>query len=133
MHAAGKLESPGVIRVCCVGNKLIQAPDYTQNVSLDWRLAQLASGDLRLLVDANYYGKQYFDAFNTERDAQSAYGIVNARFASASTAKRGFGADLWIKHLTNRQYLSYALNQNDWTPGCSDLTMAWWENPDLRR
>ncbi len=114
---AGALESPGVIRVCCVGNKLIQAPDYTANVSIDWRFAQLATGDLRFLMDANFYGKQYFDAFNTERDAQSAYGIMNARFTFESSAKRGFGADVWIKNLTNRQYLSYALNQNDLDTG----------------
>ena len=68
-------------------------------------------------MDANFYGKQYFDAFNTERDAQSAYGIMNARFTFESSAKRGFGADVWIKNLTNRQYLSYALNQNDLDTG----------------
>jgi iron complex outermembrane recepter protein len=113
----GELESPGVVRVCCVGNKLIQAPDYTANVTLNWRFARLSAGDLRAFVDANFYGKQYFDAFNTERLSQSAYGIANARIAFESTAKRGFGAGIWIKNLANREYLAYGLNQNDLDTG----------------
>ena len=102
-----------VPRVCCVGNRLIQAPDYDASVDLDWRFARLAVGDLRLFADANFYGKQYFDAFNTERDAQGAYGVANARLSLESTGKRGYSIGAWIKNLTNRQYLAYALNQGD--------------------
>jgi iron complex outermembrane receptor protein len=100
-------------RTCCVGNRLIQAPDYNGNLSADWRFAHLASGDLRLYVDGNYYGKQYFDAFNTERIAQGAYGIANARLSFESKTKPGFTVGAWVKNMTNRQYLAYALNQND--------------------
>jgi iron complex outermembrane receptor protein len=100
-------------RVCCVGNQLIQAPKYNASLGVDWRFARIAAGDLRLLVDGNYYGKQYFDAFNTERIAQGAYGIANARVSFESTAKRGFGAGAWIKNIANRRYLAYGLNQND--------------------
>jgi outer membrane receptor protein involved in Fe transport len=100
-------------RVCCVGNRLIQAPKYNASLGVDWRFARIAAGDLRLLVDGNYYGKQYFDAFNTERIAQGAYGIANARVSFESTAKRGFGAGAWIKNIANRRYLAYGLNQND--------------------
>jgi iron complex outermembrane receptor protein len=101
-------------RICCVGNRLIQAPDYNASLDFDWRFAHFAAGDLRLFVDGNYYGKQYFDAFNTERDAQGAYGVANARLSLESTAgKRGYAVGAWIKNLTNRQYLAYALNQGD--------------------
>ena len=100
-------------RVCCVGNHLIQAPDYSASLDADWRFAHLAAGDLRLFVDGNYYGKQYFDAFNTERDAQVAYGVANARLSFESTGKRSYAVGAWIKNLTNRQYLAYALNQKD--------------------
>jgi iron complex outermembrane receptor protein len=100
-------------RVCCVGNQLIQAPDYNASLAVDWRFARTAAGDLRLLVDGNYYAKQYFDAFNTERIAQGAYGIANARVSLTSVAKHGFSAGAWVKNLTNRQYLAYGLNQND--------------------
>src|SRR5262249_18626569 len=47
-----------VPRVCCVGNKLIQAPDYSASIDVSWRAAQFAAGDLRLLANANFYGKQ---------------------------------------------------------------------------
>jgi iron complex outermembrane recepter protein len=100
-------------RVCCVGNQLIQAPDYNAMLAIDWRVLHLSAGDLRLFLDGNYYGKQYFDAFNTERDAQGAYGVANARLSFESTGKRGWAIAAWIKNITNRQYLAYALNQKD--------------------
>jgi iron complex outermembrane receptor protein len=100
-------------RVCCVGNHLIQAPDYNASLDVDWRFAHLAAGDLRLFIEGNYYGKQYFDAFNTERDAQGAYGVANARLSFENTGKRSYAVAAWVKNLTNRQYLAYALNQKD--------------------
>ena len=100
-------------RSCCVGNQLIQAPDYNGSVGIDWRFAQIAAGDLRLMVDGNYYAKQYFDAYNTERIAQGAYGIANARVSFKSSATHGFDAGAWIKNAANKKYLAYGLNQND--------------------
>ncbi len=100
-------------RVCCVGNQLIQAPDYNGSLGIDWRFARTAAGDLRLMVDGNYYAKQYFDAYNTERIAQGAYGIANARLAYRSAAVHGWDAGAWIKNLANKKYLAYGLNQND--------------------
>ena len=110
---AGALQAPGVPRVCCVGNKLIQAPDYNASLGIDWRFAHTSIGDLRLMLDGNYYGKQYFDAFNTERIAQAAYGVVNTRVSLDRAGKRGFSASAWIKNLANEKYLAYGLNQND--------------------
>jgi iron complex outermembrane receptor protein len=121
---AGELETPGVVRVCCVGNQLIQAPNYTASGGVNWRFAQLAAGDLRLLVDANFYGKQYFDAFNTERIAQSPYGIGNARLSFDSSQKRGFAVDAWIKNFTNKRYLAYGLNQRDLDTGALGFDYA---------
>ena len=109
----GEFQAPGVPRVCCVGNQLIQAPDYNAMLGIDWRFLHFTAGDLRLYADGNYYGKQYFDAFNTERDAQGAYGVANARLSFESTGKRGWAIAAWIKNITNRQYLAYALNQKD--------------------
>jgi iron complex outermembrane receptor protein len=111
-------------RICCVGNQLIQAPDYNASVDLDWRFAHLTAGDLRLFVDGNYYGKQYFDAFNTERDAQGAYGIANARMSFEGTGKHQYVLGAWIKNLTNRQYLAYALNQKDADTGALGFDYA---------
>jgi iron complex outermembrane receptor protein len=102
-----------VPRICCVGNRLIQAPNYDASVDVNWRIAQFSAGELHLLTSANFYGKQYFDAFNTERDAQGAYGVANARVSFESTGRRGYAIGVWVKNLTNRQYLAYALNQKD--------------------
>ena len=99
------------------GNKLIQAPNYSANVAIDWRIVRTAAGDLRLQFDANYYAKQYFDALNTERIAQAAYGIANARVALDATERRGFSAGAWVKNLANRRYLAYGLAQRNLADG----------------
>ena len=104
-------------RICCTGNQLIQAPEYNLSAGLDWRFAHLAAGDLHLAVDGNYYGKQYFDAFNTERDAQQGYGVANARVSLEAPGKRGFGAGIWVKNLSNTKYLASAINQADGDTG----------------
>jgi outer membrane receptor protein involved in Fe transport len=100
-------------RDCCVGNQLIQAPDYNGSLGIDWRFAHTAAGDVRLILEGNYYAKQYFDAYNTERIAQGAYGIANARVSFTSSADRGFDVAAWVKNLTNEKYIAYGLNQND--------------------
>ena len=100
-------------RVCCTGNRLIQTPDYNMNASIDWRFARISAGDLRLLVDGNYYAKQYFDPFNTERTAQGGYGIANARVSLANSSGRGYELSAWIKNLGNREYIVEAINQGD--------------------
>ncbi len=121
LHAGQFVTFPGDpnprLRNCCVGNQLIQAPDYNANLGINWRFASTAAGDLRVLLDGNYYAKQYFDAFNTERIAQGAYGVANARLALDAAGKRGFSAGVWVKNLTNQKYLAYGLNQNDGDTG----------------
>lgn len=125
LHSGEFVDSAHTVpRICCVGNQLIQAPDYNASVDLDWRFAHLAAGDLRLFVDGNLYGKQYFDAFNTERDAQGAYGVANARLTLESTGKRSYTIGAWVRNLTNRQYLAYALNQGDADTGALGFDYA---------
>ena len=114
---SGEYQAPGVLRVCCVGNKLIQAPPVNASLGIDWRFAHVGAGDFRLLVDGNYYGKQYFDAFNTERIAQSAYGVANARLSFESSATPALAIGAWVKNITDRQYLAYGLNQKDLDTG----------------
>lgn len=107
------LHATSSTRNCCVGNQLIQAPDYNGSLGIDWRFAHTAAGDLQLMLEGNYYAKQYFDAYNTERIAQGAYGIANARVSFKSAANRGFDVAAWVKNLTNEKYIAYGLNQND--------------------
>ncbi len=113
-----------VPRICCVGNRLIQAPDYIASVDFSWRAVHFATGDLRLLADTHFYGKQYFDAFNTERDAQAAYGVANARIGFESSGARSYSIVAWVKNLTNKQYLAYALNQGDADTGALGFDYA---------
>jgi iron complex outermembrane receptor protein len=97
------------------GNRLIQAPSISSSLALSWRFAQLSAGDLRLLLDGNWYGRQYFDPQNTQRIAQGSYPIANGRlvFEGSPAAKRGFDVGVWVKNLANRRYLGYALAQRD--------------------
>jgi iron complex outermembrane receptor protein len=99
------------------GNHLIQAPAYNGSVAVDWQFAHIWSGEFRLLVDANFYGKQYFDAPNTQRIAQGAYGVANSRVSFESGSKPGFAAGAWIKNIANREYLAYGLAQRDPSQG----------------
>ena len=69
------------------------------------------------MADSNWYGKQYFDAPNTERIAQGSYNVTNGRIYFDSGTKRGFGAGIWIKNAFNTQYLSYGLAQRDPSQG----------------
>ena len=125
LHAGQYVDAAHTIpRVCCVGNQLIQAPDYNANLGIDWRFASTAAGDLRLMLDGNYYAKQYFDAFNTERISQGGYGVANARVSLDSTEKLGFSAGVWIKNLTNKEYIAYGLNQNDADTGALGFDYA---------
>lgn len=100
------------------GNRLIQAPDYSGGAGLDWRFAQLRSaGALRLLLDANFFSKQYFDAPNTERIAQGSYALLDGRIQFSSESTPGFEVAAWVKNLTNREYLAYGLAQRDPSQG----------------
>src|ERR1700686_1705977 len=99
------------------GNRLIQAPNYNGSIALDWRFAHIAAGDFRVFLNANAYGKQFFDAPNTERVAQGSYAIANGRVAFEGGSKPGFAAGAWIKNITNRQYLAYGLAQRDPSQG----------------
>jgi iron complex outermembrane receptor protein len=99
------------------GNKLIQAPTASGNLGVDWRVAELPAGSLQLHVDGSFYGKQYFDAPNTERISQDAYGLGNVRLGFETRGGSGFGAGVWCKNVTNRQYLAYGLAQRDPSQG----------------
>lgn len=113
LHAATRPDPVNGLAACCTGNKLIQAPDYNASLSINWRFMHTSAGDLHAVLNGNVYGKQYFDAYNTERISQGAYGLYNARIALDPPGKRGFTADVWVKNLANEKYLAYGLNQND--------------------
>jgi outer membrane receptor protein involved in Fe transport len=93
------------------------APKLSGSLSVDWRAAHLSAGDLHISVDGNYYGKQYFDALNTERISQSGYTVFNARLALLGGKEQRWSFALWGKNLANREYLSYGLAQRNLEDG----------------
>jgi iron complex outermembrane receptor protein len=101
------------------GNHLIQAPNASGNLAASWRFARLDAGDLRLMVDGNWYGRQYFDAQNTQRISQGAYAIANGRlsFTGKSGPTSGFDVGVWVKNLADRHYLQYSIAQRDPSQG----------------
>ncbi len=99
------------------GNKLIMAPDVNAGASVDWRAAKTDAGDIHVEVDGNYYGKQYYDALNTDRISQPAYAVLNTRVSLLGTGNRHFSVAAWVKNLTNRKYLAYGLAQRNPSDG----------------
>jgi outer membrane receptor protein involved in Fe transport len=97
------------------GNHLIQAPDVSASLALNWRALQLNAGDLHLMLDSNWYARQYFDAQNTQRISQGAYAIANGRlsFTVIHGPASGFDVGVWVSNLGNRQYVQYAIAQRD--------------------
>jgi outer membrane receptor protein involved in Fe transport len=101
------------------GNHLIQAPDVSGSLALNWRFLRLDAGDLRLTLDGNWYSRQYFDAQNTQRVSQGAYGIANGRlsFAGKRGSTSGVDVGVWVKNLADRHYIQYAIAQRDPSEG----------------
>jgi iron complex outermembrane receptor protein len=93
------------------GNRLIGAPDFSAGANADWRFARLATGDLHLELNGNYYSKQYYDALNTERTSQAGYALVNGRIAMIHAVDHQYEVAIWGKNLANKQYLVYGLPQ----------------------
>lgn len=106
------------------GNQLIMAPNVSAGMGIDWRVAQLPIGDLHVAADGNYYGKQYFDALNTDRISQAAYTLVNARVSVLGGHDNHLSFAIWGKNLANRHYLSYGLAQRNIEDGGLGLDYA---------
>lgn len=99
--------------VSVAGNQLPLAPKVTSSAGVDWRVGTLLGGDLRLDADAFYYAKQYFDPANTERIAQPAYTVFNARASLAFGSSHQYTVALWGKNLFQKEYITYALAVRD--------------------
>ena len=91
------------------GNRIVMSPKTNVSGTIDWRVAEMSSADLHLDISGNYYSKQFFDALNTERIAQSGYALANARATVNFGPTRQYSVSAWIKNITNREYLTYAL------------------------
>jgi iron complex outermembrane receptor protein len=94
------------------GNKLLEAPPYTVNVSLDHAFPLDGAGELVLHVDANWVGKQYFTAFNdmppNDLNVSEANWESNLRLAyRGGDGKYEFG--VWGKNLNDNTARTFAV------------------------
>lgn len=95
------------------GNEQPFAPDITANIGVDYTLAHIADGELRLHADVQYKGHQWFDPFNAEqaegpiKDGEDSYWLSNARL-SYTTDK--ITTAVYIKNITDKYYNAYAIN-----------------------
>lgn len=91
------------------GNRLPNAATWTFNGSADLDLFKTQTSKLEAGVQASYSTKQYFDLFNTERNAQKAYVLFNAQTTYRFADER-YGVQLWVKNLFNKNYVTSALD-----------------------
>ncbi|GAA4100170.1 TonB-dependent receptor [Zhongshania borealis] len=95
------------------GNELISAPQVSGNISVDYAVLRLNSGDLSLNINANYQSRQWYSAYNDdasyEHIKQDAYALVNTRLSWRS-ADDTYSISLWAKNLADQEYDGYAIN-----------------------
>jgi outer membrane receptor protein involved in Fe transport len=72
-----------------------------------------ASPDLEIGSSLGLMRSKYLELTLHSGQFVDAYGLANARVTFESSGRRGYALAAWIKNLTNRQYLAYALNQKD--------------------
>jgi iron complex outermembrane receptor protein len=87
------------------GNRLPQAPEYTGNLSADYRIDLAGGGDITLSARAAYQSKVYFNGLEFERGAQDAYTVVDARVTYTAPGERFF-VNVWSKNLTDEDILT---------------------------
>ncbi|HLY78878.1 MAG TPA: TonB-dependent receptor [Caulobacteraceae bacterium] len=97
----------GATVIIPAGNKLPDAPALTFNGSVRYEHAVGASLIGAIQFDAHYEGAVFKEALNTPYLNADAYWIENAE-ASVSTANRAWTASLWVKNLSNTEYVTQA-------------------------
>ena len=88
------------------GNRLIYAPDWTADASVDYSY-HFSAGQLGLNVSGNYDGGFFYDANN--RVKQQPYVLLNAEVSFAPTSVPGLRLVLWGRNLTDHAYLQSEL------------------------
>lgn len=95
------------------GNRLISAPEFSGNISIDWELINIDAGYLSWNVNANYQGLQWYSAYNDdggyEHIKQDAYALVNSRLTWRGHMD-DYSISIWGKNLTQEEYDAYAIN-----------------------
>jgi len=88
------------------GNKMIRTPEFTANLTLNYR-QELAEGEFEASSTVAYSSGFYWDPGNKLKEP--AYTVVNGRLAWTEPKKR-YRVSVWGNNLTNKKYLFYANN-----------------------
>jgi len=91
------------------GNQLALSPRFTSSGGIDWTVGPVLDGSLLISVDGSYQSKDYWDPENTQRIAQGAYFLVNARSTLTLGPSQRYAITIWGKNLADRAYNAYAL------------------------
>ena len=86
------------------GNKLINAPELTFSMAIDWTLPlPWSSWMLDSHVDGVHISRQYFDIQNRSTASQGGYELFNFRLR-AHPADDRYGVSFWMKNVTDTVY-----------------------------
>lgn len=87
------------------GNRLPNAPKFTNSSSIDYEPPLTDALKAQFHVDYAYTSIQYYNSAQDKAiSSRKGYGIANARIGIADTDDR-WNASLWVQNLTNKKYV----------------------------
>lgn len=94
------------------GNDLVQAPELSFNLALDYDLPLGDAGIMNFHADTNWVDDQFFDIQNTALIAQEDYWVSNARL-SFNSADDFYSVALWVKNIEDKVYTTKPFDLSD--------------------
>lgn len=94
------------------GNELVQAPELSFNLALDYDLPVGDIGTLIFHADANWVDDQFFDVQNSALIEQEDYWVSNAR-VSFNSADDFYSVALWVKNIEDKVYATKPFDLSD--------------------
>jgi iron complex outermembrane recepter protein len=102
VYTTGKLSSNGDA-VSLNGKYQVFTPDITSMFAAEYKRTITASLSGFVRMEWFYFGRQYFDLLNTQK--QSSYQLLNF---SAGLSYKLVSASLWFRNITDTKYIAYA-------------------------
>lgn len=93
------------------GNEWPFAPAVTFNINANWAFLHTGNGRFRIIPEAQYSDKYYYEVFNNPALVQPDYWIVNGKLTYESDD--GYSISAWGKNLFNKFYVPWGANTGD--------------------
>lgn len=87
------------------GNPLINAPDWSGNVALEYRQPIGTAGDLLLRGDMTFASRRHFDQFKNPLLSEGPYQVYDASLTFNPASGR-YSASAWIRNITDRAVIA---------------------------